>query len=62
MNRCDQCRFFHQSNGLQKDNETGYCRINPPGSLYTGIGIVTKFPVVSIEDWCGKWEKQWTSY
>ena len=45
---CHNCWYFY--NRVDYDGE---CRISPP---VAGKDVGRVFPVVGIEDWCGKWE------
>lgn len=57
--RCGSCRYFLQRSSYTYDRGvfiSGICRFNPP----TAYGLLdcegTVWPVVSGDDWCGKYE------
>lgn len=53
LKQCQSCRFFL----IEKNEELGECRRNPP-SMYSDDGeIGYAFPVVPLTEWCG--EFQW---
>lgn len=55
--RCEICRFF-KDNGWK--DPYGWCRKNPPITVWSGAnsvsyeGMVTRFPRVDKASWCGE--------
>ena len=51
MQVCEKCNFYENQNQL-----SGACRVNPPIVLEADNKAV--WPVVTVEDWCGRFEKK----
>lgn len=53
--KCKDCRYW-QDNKAKKHN-TGQCRYKPPIFDTKYSGVQGLWPQVSVNDWCGKYEK-----
>jgi len=60
---CCTCRFYSQ-----EFEEKGYCRLNPPSTIFTPNhrcqttlvpldDFTTCWPITHKFDWCGQWER-----
>ena len=49
MQACQKCNFYENQNQV-----SGSCRVNPPIVLKEDNKAV--WPVVTVEDWCGRFE------
>ena len=45
---CGICLFF-----LEKTDSTGKCRRDPPRACVCGSAVLTCFPEVQSDEWCG---------
>ncbi len=52
---CKSCTYFEQTDAIGKvtTGKAGLCRYNPPLIMET-MTPVAQWPVVRVEDWCGK--------
>lgn len=52
MKSCGTCKFYN----------AGECRFNPPTfaevASYRGLEVVSRFPSVKKDDWCGKYKQK----
>lgn len=61
--QCGACRWFDASFAMTEtdaDVPRSHCRINPPAVLPIGEGRDTTcnaWPLVSCDDWCGKFDE-----
>ena len=56
---CKFCNYFEQVDAIEKmtRGKAGLCRYNPP-LMMENMTPVAQWPVVQIEDWCGKFANQ----
>ena len=52
---CRACSYFDQTGAIEKVayGLAGFCRYNPPLIMET-MTPVAQWPVVQVQDWCGK--------
>lgn len=49
MENCATCRFF-----MAQSDEHGLCRRNPPTPIKTEESIISFFPTMLNDGWCGE--------
>ena len=65
-NCCENCKFYwHLDNDGAEDVDdaetvplTGECRFNPPRFISEEDDFIGHWPMVNIEDWCGKFQPE----
>lgn len=52
---CKVCTYFEQTDAIERvaSGTVGLCRYNPP-LIMESMTPVAQWPVVQVEDWCGK--------
>lgn len=53
--KCEKCRFIEV---LANRKDWGYCHRYPPTPDGKNIFTRDNFPVLSIDDWCGEFQKK----
>ena len=58
---CLSCKHFERSDLrewelLEEPSPAGFCHWGPPTMHYVDGALLSCFPEVYAEDWCGKWE------
>ena len=55
LRNCKACNYFEQSDAIERvaTGKAGLCRYNPP-LIIENMTPVAQWPVVQVEDWCGK--------
>ena len=53
--KCEVCNFFERTDAIERvaAGRVGLCRYNPP-LIMENMSPVAQWPVVNVEDWCGK--------
>jgi len=52
--KCENCVYFH----LDISHEFGECRHYPPDTHVIDGEVVTVFPLVLNDEWCGEWTER----
>lgn len=53
MENCKACKFF-----LAQDEAQGLCRRNPPTPIPTEQGVISFFPPMLNDGWCGEFKNK----
>lgn len=54
---CGSCRYYHGN----RADEYGYCRRFPPVASIQDGAAVTLWPVVTLPNWCGEFDRKLNS-
>lgn len=54
VSQCQFCRFFL----IEKNEELGECRRNPPSMYVEDDEVGYSFPVVPLTEWCGEFQRK----
>ena len=54
---CKECSFYETTKEIKsrENSNVGLCRYNPP-SIMEPLSPIAKWPIVSDNDWCGKFQ------
>lgn len=53
MENCQSCKFF-----LPQSEAQGLCRRNPPTPIPTEQGVISFFPPMLNDGWCGEFKEK----
>ena len=51
MKSCNRCAYYDSGDAVI----TGFCRRFPP-SIFRGVAVPGKFPIVAPDGWCGEYK------
>lgn len=53
LQHCGNCMFRQRH-----PDDKAYCHRFPPAPLYPDPGVVTRYPQVEHDDWCGEYKRE----